>query len=723
MAPIIRDAGGLSGAGTTILIVVGTGGFTHAAPMLEIGRILAQRGHRIEFATHQGQERWLTSPNPREQDSKYSFISQVHLMGPGMDVATEVEHYMQMQESDARVDYRAYAAPKLRVDAFWESDYAALCRIITSGSGSTTKGTTTTTHHHHRPDLILADFFVDMAARDIQRQFDIPLASMWPQMPYGVLAGVPYIPGPPGLQIDALTSEHATLWTRVRAALRPFRALPTMLTYLGFLRSMRLRAGVSYLLPFTSKPNHLVLVNSFWGLETPRDLPPLVVPVGPVLADSYEDVEGELGAFLERKKRVLYVSFGTHVMVQYRDLEKLLLAMLVLLLPVDTPGLFLGEGDGKGTAMGMGARQTRYREPDPEVVYRESLSRLSSTSSPSSAPSGIIDGVVWAMTPAQTKLFYSNRPPPVNDAQRRLHEQQDLLLSRILANAHPQWHVVPFAPQRGVLAHRHTKLFLTHGGASSVQESIFHGTPMVCLGYFFDQPLNALRIREAGVGEGLDKADFSAGEVVEKMEDILGDGETGRAVARNVERMRSIARVASRRKELAADLCQEVLFDHKFGAAVGSLTTTATTADVLGDTLLDEGEEEEEEEADERSGDGDGGDEEPWVTRRASVNARTLEAGQHDPSSSSSLSASRSRTQRNKTPRRRHLHHSAHKDNMTKRRPMHLQTADMRMSTWRAQNWDLVFVGVVTATAIGGVGWFAWMRLGGHESHQPIWWW
>ncbi|KAJ1323966.1 glucuronosyltransferase [Microdochium nivale] len=709
-----QDGGGLSGEGTTILIVVGTGGFTHAAPMLEVGRILAARGHRIEFATHHGQERWVES-----DPSRYGFVSRVHLMGEPMSAAAEVEHYMQMQEGDARIDFRASAAPKLRVDAFWESDYASLIDIVTSGCD-------------HRPDLILSDFFVDMACRDIQRQLDIPLATMWPQMPYGML-GASYIPGPPGLQIDALTSEHASMWTRIRAALRPFRALPVMLTYFNFLRTMRRRAGVTYLLPFTSKPNHLVLINSFWGLETPRDLPPLAAPVGPILADSYPGLGEGLQRFLDQRQRVLYVSFGTHVQVQYRDLKKIVAALSTLLLPgeaadrrhdeeryggVDVEAGNIGKGKGKRHARAKNRRRVSkrgFRELDYEMVYRESRHLLASllepTSTSSSSPQGVIDGVVWAVPPRQLQHFRhpaslistsattttmtttaARHSPPADDDEN--NDDEAALIDAILSGAHPAWHMVPFAPQRAVLAHPTTRLFLTHGGASSVQESLFHGTPMLCLGYFFDQPLNGLRITEAGVGESLDKAAFEAGEIVDKAERIMLDVDG--CYGRNVERMRCIARVASRRKELAADLVQEVLFDHKYGGAVPPDPVVATTG------------------ADEDSE--ANGTDDP---------AGDLEAG-HGPSAAPESSARGSTTKETSygtmTGMQRKQQQQSNKyfplgrtiagRSGRKARPMHLQTADMRMPIWRARNWDLMFVGFAAVAAVGGAGWFVWLRWG-----------
>ena len=64
--------------------------------------------------------------------------------------------------------------------------------------------------------------------------------------------------------------------------------------------------------------------------------------------------------------------------------------------------------------------------------------------------------------------------------------------------------VRPSVPQLEVL--ERTSLFLTHGGANSVMESLAHGVPMVVIPQMAEQPLNALRVAELGLGVALDKA-------------------------------------------------------------------------------------------------------------------------------------------------------------------------------------------------------------------------
>jgi UDP:flavonoid glycosyltransferase YjiC (YdhE family) len=474
-----------------------------------------------------------------------------------MTAEQEEAHYLDMQDTDPRRDYRSYFRPKLTVDAFWTSDLAYLKDIVATS----------------RPDVIVADFFVN-AARDIQYQTGIPVAMVWPQMPYGH-AKVSYIPGIPGFQIDALSSEHASLVTRLRAELRPLRAVPAIINYLSFVRNMRRAAGVYYSLSSTSRsPDHLALVNSFWGLETPKDLPPMIAPVGPILADEYAPLDAQLEDFLRDGRRVVYVSFGTHVLLPEEHIARFLEAFTVLL------------------------------------------------------RDNVIDGVIWAANARQRKLF---RP------EQTVHKAAgETKVGHILRNDDPAWLFTPFAPQRAILDHPQTVLFVTHGGGSSVNEALFHGTPMLCLGFFFDQPLNGLRIQEAGVGLAMDKAAFSAAEIVYKCRSILLDTEDGgQTYWRNVQRMAHIARASARKKYYAADLIEEIMYDRMFSLSSAPEEGPRGSSDSQGLKL---------------------------AIRRSS-------------------------------------------------RPLHLQTADARMSVWRAQNWDLTLIGFAGFAGILGLGYHAYVWL------------
>lgn len=58
--------------------------------------------------------------------------------------------------------------------------------------------------------------------------------------------------------------------------------------------------------------------------------------------------------------------------------------------------------------------------------------------------------------------------------------------------------MVNWLPQKDLLGHPKTRVFVTHGGTNGVQEAIYHGVPIVGLPLFFDQPDNLSRIRAKG---------------------------------------------------------------------------------------------------------------------------------------------------------------------------------------------------------------------------------
>lgn len=59
-------------------------------------------------------------------------------------------------------------------------------------------------------------------------------------------------------------------------------------------------------------------------------------------------------------------------------------------------------------------------------------------------------------------------------------------------------------PQQDILGDSRLRVFITHGGALSTQESIYHGTPVIGLPVFGDQMTNMAEVQEQGWGRVLD---------------------------------------------------------------------------------------------------------------------------------------------------------------------------------------------------------------------------
>nr|ADC91983.1 UDP glucuronosyltransferase 5 family polypeptide c3 [Danio rerio] len=58
--------------------------------------------------------------------------------------------------------------------------------------------------------------------------------------------------------------------------------------------------------------------------------------------------------------------------------------------------------------------------------------------------------------------------------------------------------LVDWMPQKDLLGHPKTKVFVAHGGTNGVQEALYHGVPVVGIPFFFDQYDNLIRLQARG---------------------------------------------------------------------------------------------------------------------------------------------------------------------------------------------------------------------------------
>lgn len=411
-------------------------------------------------------------------------------MGPGPTDDQLNDHYLRMRDSDVSKGIGSTMESKYMFDSFWPQTYRGLKDIMEDPDT--------------RPHMIVADFFVD-AVKDMHVQYNVALAIVFPQMPM-LMYPCPYVPGQPGFQLEGtLTSETASIGLRLANEWVIIKSLPTILRFFRWTKKLRAREGVHYKLPSSPRPDYLVLINSFWGLEVPRDLPPLATAIGPILADEYPPLDEPCAKFLSKHEKVLYIALGTHVILSNSDASKIVSAVLRLL------------------------------------------------------EDNLLHGVIWAIGKTGRQDLNLDERFDIGDRKVRLGDMLD--------GKHSKWLFCFFAPQRAVLEHESTKLYYTHGGGSSANEGLYHGKPMLAMGIFFDQIANTTRLAAAGVAEPLSKFSFTADTIHGAAKRILEDSEG--SYRRNVLRMKHLARVCSRRKHHAADLIEEVMYDTELRYGAG----------------------------------------------------------------------------------------------------------------------------------------------------------
>lgn len=98
--------------------------------------------------------------------------------------------------------------------------------------------------------------------------------------------------------------------------------------------------------------------------------------------------------------------------------------------------------------------------------------------------------------------------------------------------------IVPWMRQNDLLGHSATEVFLTHGGLNSVLEGAYHGIPMVVLPLFGDQPGNAMKVLEAGIGVMLELQDLTPTLITTVVTEVLTNAKYKENAARISKIMR-----------------------------------------------------------------------------------------------------------------------------------------------------------------------------------------
>ncbi|KAK2828332.1 hypothetical protein Q5P01_019366 [Channa striata] len=81
--------------------------------------------------------------------------------------------------------------------------------------------------------------------------------------------------------------------------------------------------------------------------------------------------------------------------------------------------------------------------------------------------------------------------------------------------------IVDWMPQKDLLGHPQTKVFVAHGGTNGVQEAIYHGVPVLGIPLFFDQYDNLLRLQERGAGKILQLSDINGHSFEQGLMEVL----------------------------------------------------------------------------------------------------------------------------------------------------------------------------------------------------------
>lgn len=245
----------------------------------------------------------------------------------------------------------------------------------------------------------------------------------------------------------------------------------------------------------------LKIVNAAFGFEVARPVGPLVEFVGPITTTQAPALTSELTGFMETHNKVAYVAFGQHAVVSPKDIDLLLRGLL-------------------------------------EAYEAKEL-----------------DGIIWA-----TRGLEDEFPDTLTTTASNITYN---IQSFFQDNDSKDISFINWAPQIAILNHPSTRMFITHGGAGSLYESLNAGVPVIVFPFFGDQPAAAKNAEKSGFGMKLEYTE-SQERATEIIRTVARD--QGNRFRENGKRFQALVQLNNKvGVTKAATLVEEVLFTHQDG--------------------------------------------------------------------------------------------------------------------------------------------------------------
>ncbi|XP_068070893.2 UDP glucuronosyltransferase 5 family, polypeptide C3 isoform X3 [Danio rerio] len=83
--------------------------------------------------------------------------------------------------------------------------------------------------------------------------------------------------------------------------------------------------------------------------------------------------------------------------------------------------------------------------------------------------------------------------------------------------------LVDWMPQKDLLGHPKTKLFIAHGGTNGVQEALYHGVPVIGIPFFFDQYDNLIRLQARGGAKIVSLAELGENSLHAAIQEVINE--------------------------------------------------------------------------------------------------------------------------------------------------------------------------------------------------------
>ncbi|CAG8709231.1 14737_t:CDS:2, partial [Cetraspora pellucida] len=279
------------------ILVGSTIGGSHLNPMLEICKILVDRGYKVT----------LVSPgNFTATSTSYRSIPQI---------ITESSIEPDESSEFKKVFYNEYTFES------WVNGIKLVDRSYVKYYNDYLKA-----YKEIKADLFFCDYDANEACFDLAWKLKKPVVGIT-----SVFTSPPPIRSDPYMGCH-VNMENESFYNRFMCAIvQPLKLNWLVRDNLNYINARRAEVGVSKHHDFRGRTNTLFLIDSFFGFEVPTAWPPLHQEIGPILPDTFPSLSPDLELFLSTHPRTMYVALGTYCYTTPENYAAILQAALELI--------------------------------------------------------------------------------------------------------------------------------------------------------------------------------------------------------------------------------------------------------------------------------------------------------------------------------------------------------------------------------------------------------
>ncbi|KAI9293332.1 UDP-Glycosyltransferase/glycogen phosphorylase [Neoconidiobolus thromboides FSU 785] len=301
------------------------GGRSHIKSLLEIGDVLAKRGHSITYATIHDNIRFTSGYNIKN----YTLGSTETDTEMEKLLRAKVKQMIAQSPSELNPKYLAKSLGSF-FSKYYEDTFLPLKEYLIET----------------KPDLVVCSFFA-ISCIDLAKHLKLPLIIGYQSTDNLGLIVEPFI---------TMSSDYAPIYTKDMSFIERFNAQilqPAIkIYYFSSMGDVTNQLRKKYQIPIVNGMNPganygLNIANSFVGFEPATNTLPDLVHVGPIVSENRDKLTPELSEFLDFHENTLFIAFGSHSILNENITQKILEACLLAIEENIIDGIVWGLGKTK----------------------------------------------------------------------------------------------------------------------------------------------------------------------------------------------------------------------------------------------------------------------------------------------------------------------------------------------------------------------------------------